>query len=43
MIFKLLTSDTLSPGEVILDKENGVIYCNSLYDFMDFMKEYNEE
>ena len=42
-VFKLVYLETLEPGEMLLDKEEGIIYCKDSFDWMKFMKEYNDE
>ena len=41
--FRLVYLDTLEPGEMLLDKEEGIIYCKDRFDWMKFMEEYNED
>lgn len=42
MIFKLIQSDVLEPGDIILDKEAGIIFYKDMIDWFKFMEEYNE-
>jgi len=43
MIFKLIQSDVLEPGDIILDKEAGIIFYKDIFDWFKFMEEYNNE
>ncbi len=43
MIFRLVQSDSLEPGEIILDKEGEVIFYRDIIDWFNFLKEYNNE
>jgi hypothetical protein len=42
MIFRLVQSDTLESGEILLDKEAGIIFYRDMVDWFKFMEEYNE-
>ena len=42
MVFKLVQSDTLEPGEILLDKEEGIIFYKDMVDWFKFMEKYNE-
>jgi hypothetical protein len=39
-VLKLQVDESLKPGQIIMDGD--VIYCRDINDFIDFMKEYNE-
>lgn len=41
--FRLVYLETLEPGKMLLDKEEGIIYCRDSFDWMKFMEEYNNE
>jgi hypothetical protein len=43
MIFRLIQSDALEPGEILLDKEEGIIFYKDMVDWFKFMEEYNNE
>jgi len=43
MLFKLIIDETLSEGEIIMDKENEAIIAQSMDAWFQFMKEYNDE
>jgi hypothetical protein len=43
MIFKLMQSSVIEPGEFLLDKEEGIIYYNNILDWFKLMEEYNKE
>ena len=38
-IFKLKEDETLQPGEIIRDEDTGIIYCNNVNDFINFIQE----
>lgn len=41
-VFRLVQSDVLEPGDIILDKEAGIIFYKDMIDWLKFMEEYNE-
>lgn len=43
MLLKLIQSDKLEPGDIVLDKEGGAIFYRDIIDWFQFMKEYNED
>jgi hypothetical protein len=43
MVFKLVQSDALKPGDILLNKEKGIIFYKDIIDWFKFMEEYNED
>ena len=43
MILKLVQSDVLEPGDLLLDKEEGIIFYKDIVDWFKFMEMYNED
>lgn len=42
-VFKIEYLETLGPGEMVMDKDKGIIYCKDEFDWFKFMEEYNED